>query len=79
MQLSLEVVDIVLGSNQLILSVLQSGMGVVEVISLEVTAVISPYQLIIQIQMRISRRVFFCRSSQLPFWMSLMTRFLAFT
>jgi hypothetical protein len=49
MQLSLEVVDIVLGSNQLILSVLQSGMGVVEVISLEVTAVISPYQLIIQI------------------------------
>jgi hypothetical protein len=49
MQLSLEVVDIVLGSNQLILSVLQSGMGVVEVISLEVTAAISPYQLIIQI------------------------------
>jgi hypothetical protein len=48
-QLSLEVVDIALGSNQLILSMLQSGEGVVEVISLEVTAVISPHQLIIQL------------------------------
>jgi hypothetical protein len=49
MQLSLEVVDVALGSNQLILSVLQSGTGVVEVVSLEVTAAISPHQLIIQL------------------------------
>jgi hypothetical protein len=48
-QLSLEVVDIALGSNQLILSVLQSGTGVIEVISLEVVDVISPHQLIIQL------------------------------
>jgi hypothetical protein len=46
MQLSLEVVDVALGSKQLILSVLQSGAGVVEVISLEVAAAISPHQLI---------------------------------
>jgi hypothetical protein len=46
MQLSLEVVDVSLGSNQLILSVLQSGVGVVEVVSLEVVAVVSPHQLI---------------------------------
>jgi hypothetical protein len=49
MQLSPEVVDIALGSGQLILSVLQSSAGVIEVISLEVTAVISPHQLIVQL------------------------------
>jgi hypothetical protein len=49
MQLDLEVVDIALGSGQLILSVLQSGAGVVEVIGLEVTAAISPHQLIVQL------------------------------
>jgi hypothetical protein len=49
MQLSLEVVYVALGSNQLILSVLQSGVGVVEVISLEVAAAISPHQLIVQL------------------------------
>jgi hypothetical protein len=49
MQLSLEVVYVALGSNQLILSVLQSGAGVVEVISLEVAAAISPHQLIVQL------------------------------
>jgi hypothetical protein len=38
MQLSLDVVGVALGSNQLILSVLQSGAGVIEVISLEVVA-----------------------------------------
>jgi hypothetical protein len=48
-QLSLEVVDVALGSNQLILSVLQSGTGVIEVVSLEVAAVISPHQLITQL------------------------------
>jgi hypothetical protein len=48
-QLGLEVVDVALGSNQLILSVLRSGMGVIEVISLKVTAAISPHQLITQL------------------------------
>jgi hypothetical protein len=36
MQLGLEVVDVALGSSQLVLSVLQSGAGVVEVVGLEV-------------------------------------------
>jgi hypothetical protein len=48
-QLGLEVVDVALDSNQLILSVLQLGRGVIEVISLEVMAVISPHQLITQL------------------------------
>jgi hypothetical protein len=42
------VVDVALAGGQLILSMLQSGAGVVEVIGLEVTAVISPHQPIIQ-------------------------------
>jgi hypothetical protein len=45
-QLGLEVVGVALGSNQLILSVLQSSAGVIEVISLEVAAVISSHQLV---------------------------------
>jgi hypothetical protein len=45
-QLGLEVVDVALDSKQLILRVLQSGTGVIEVVSLEVTATISPHQLI---------------------------------
>jgi hypothetical protein len=49
MQLGLEVVDVPLGSNQLILSMLQLGAGFVEVIGLKVTAVISHHQLIIQL------------------------------
>jgi hypothetical protein len=49
MQLSLEMVDVALGSNQLILSVLQLGAGVIEVIGLEVTTAIRPYQLIVQL------------------------------
>jgi hypothetical protein len=48
-QLGLEVVDVALGSGQLILSMLQSGAGVVEVVGLEVTTAISPHQLIIQL------------------------------
>jgi hypothetical protein len=48
-QLGLEVVNVALGSDQLILSVLQLGAGVIEVISLEVTAAISPHQLITQL------------------------------
>jgi hypothetical protein len=49
MQLSFEVVDVALGSNQLILSVLQSSAGVIEVVSFEVTAAISSHQLITQL------------------------------
>jgi hypothetical protein len=49
MQLGLEVVDVALGSNQLILSMLQLGAGFVKVIGLKVTAVISHHQLIIQL------------------------------
>jgi hypothetical protein len=48
-QLGLEVVDVALGSNQLVLGVLQSGTSVVEVIGLEVMAAISPHQLITQL------------------------------
>jgi hypothetical protein len=43
------VVDIALSGSQLVLSMLQLGAGVVEVIGLEVTAVISPHQLIVQL------------------------------
>jgi hypothetical protein len=43
------VVDVALGGGQLVLSMLQSGTGVIEVIGLEVTATISPYQLNIQL------------------------------
>jgi hypothetical protein len=49
MQLSLEVVDVAVGSNQLVLSVLQSGAGVIKVVGLEVTTAISPHQLVIQL------------------------------
>jgi hypothetical protein len=54
-QLSLEVVDIALGSGQLILSLLQSGVGVVKVVDLEVTAAIRPNSSFSSL-MRISRR-----------------------
>jgi hypothetical protein len=49
MQLGLVVVDIALGGCQLILSVLQSGADVVEVVGLEVAAAICPHQLIVQL------------------------------
>jgi hypothetical protein len=42
------VVDIALGDGQLILSVLQLGVGVINVINLEVTTMISHHQLVIQ-------------------------------
>jgi hypothetical protein len=48
-QLSLEVIDVALGGGQLILSVLQSDEGVVNEVGLEVTAVISPHQLVVQL------------------------------
>jgi hypothetical protein len=48
-QLGLKVVDIALGSDQLILSVLQLGVGIVEEVGLEVMAVISPHQLVVQL------------------------------
>jgi hypothetical protein len=43
------VVDVALGGGQLILSVLQLGAVVAEVVGLKVTAAISPHQLIIQL------------------------------
>jgi hypothetical protein len=43
------VVDVALGGGLLVLSMLQSGVGVVEVIGLEITAAISPHQLIVQL------------------------------
>jgi hypothetical protein len=46
-QLGLEVVNVALGGGQLILSMLQLGAGVIEVVGLEVTDVISPHQLIV--------------------------------
>jgi hypothetical protein len=49
MQLDLEVVDVALCSSQLVLSVLQSGVGVIEVIGFDVTTAISHHQLIIQL------------------------------
>jgi hypothetical protein len=47
-QLSLEVVYIALGSNQLILSVLQSGASIVQEVRLDITAMVGPHQLVIQ-------------------------------
>jgi hypothetical protein len=49
MRLGLEVVDVALRSGQLILSVLQSGVGVVKVVGLEVAAAIRSHQLIVQL------------------------------
>jgi hypothetical protein len=49
MQLGLEVVDVAVGSGQLILSKLQLGAGVIEVNGIQVTTTISPHQLIIQL------------------------------
>jgi hypothetical protein len=48
-QLGLEVVDIALGSGQLILSVLQSGAGIIKEVGFEVMVAISPNQLIVQL------------------------------
>jgi hypothetical protein len=46
-QLGLEVVDAALGSDQLILAVLQPGVGIIEEIQLHVVATVGPYLLII--------------------------------
>jgi hypothetical protein len=48
-QLGLEVVGIALGGGQLVLSMLQSSVGIIEVISLEVAAAICTHQLIVQL------------------------------
>jgi hypothetical protein len=48
-QLVLEVVNIALGGGQLILSVMQLSASVVKEVSLEVTATISPHQLVVQL------------------------------
>jgi hypothetical protein len=49
MHLNLEVVNIALGGDQLILSVLQSGASIIKEVSLEVIAMISPHQLVVQL------------------------------
>jgi hypothetical protein len=49
MQLSLEVVDVALGSGQLVLGILQPGAGVIEEVRLHIMAVVSPHQLVIQL------------------------------
>jgi hypothetical protein len=48
-QLGLDVVDVALSSEQLIMSMLQLGEGVIEVVGLELVAVISPHQPIVQL------------------------------
>jgi hypothetical protein len=48
-QLGLEVVDVTLDNGQLVLSMLQLGVGVIEIIGLEIMTAISPHQLIIQL------------------------------
>jgi hypothetical protein len=48
-QLGLEEVDVALSSAQLILGVLQPGVGVVEEVRLHVMAAVGPHQLIIQL------------------------------
>jgi hypothetical protein len=58
-QLSLEVVDVALGSSQLILSMLQLGVGVTEVIGHEVTAVVILINLSFSSLMHVSKRAFF--------------------
>jgi hypothetical protein len=47
-QLSLVVVYIALGSNQLILSVLQSGASIIQEVRLDIAATVGPHQLVIQ-------------------------------
>jgi hypothetical protein len=49
MQLSLEVVDVVLRDSLLILSALQSCTSVIKEVGLEITAAISPHQPVIQL------------------------------
>jgi hypothetical protein len=47
-QLGLEVVNIALGSDQLVLSFLQPGAGVIEEVWLYIVAMVGPHQLVIQ-------------------------------
>jgi hypothetical protein len=49
MQLRLEVVDIVLGDGQLVMSMLQLCMSIVKEVSLDITATVHPHQLIVQL------------------------------
>jgi hypothetical protein len=49
MQLDLEVVDIVLGDGQLIMSVLQPCTSVIKEVRLDVAAMVHPHQLIVQL------------------------------
>jgi phage-related protein len=48
-QLRLKVVDVVMRHSQLVLSVLQSCMSIIKEVGLEIMAVISPHQLVVQL------------------------------
>jgi hypothetical protein len=49
MQLSLEVVDVALNSDQLILCILQPGAGIIEEVQLHVVAMVGPHQIVVQL------------------------------
>jgi hypothetical protein len=49
MQLSLEVVDVALNSDQLILCILQPGAGIIEEVQLHVAAMVGPHQIVVQL------------------------------
>jgi hypothetical protein len=48
-QLSLEVVDVALSSDQLVLGVVPPGAGVIDEVQLDVAAAVGPHQLIVQL------------------------------
>jgi hypothetical protein len=66
-QLSLEVVDVALSSDQLILGVLQLGEGIVEEVQLHVAAVVGPHQLIVQLLDPCIQAVVLLKKLWLPF------------
>jgi hypothetical protein len=49
MQLGLEVMDVLLSSDQLVLGILKSGAGVIEEVRLHVVAAVGSHQLVVQL------------------------------
>jgi hypothetical protein len=45
--LNLDVVDVALGSDQLVLGILQLGVGVIEEVRLYIAVVVGPHQLVV--------------------------------
>jgi hypothetical protein len=66
-QLSLEVVDVALSSDQLILGILQLGEGIVEEVQLHVAAAVGPHQLIVQLLDPCIQAVVLLKKLWLPF------------